>query len=130
MKIDSMTMRDAMTGELIWETQTVPNEFVAYIPKKILNCQAVSREIVFSSEDLLKDLSVTQSIRFLNEEIEVWNFKFGFVIPHSRNTWQQQIVADPYPIPSDELTGNLVIISEFKDGENVLLTNEATIHYV
>ncbi len=52
-RLNWMNLRDADTGKILWqgnEDLSVPDtEHEARVPKKILKCRAVSREINFSS---------------------------------------------------------------------------------
>jgi hypothetical protein len=53
-KILSMNMSDAHSGEVLWESgnwegKDFEREVNAYVPKRILACKAVSREITFAS---------------------------------------------------------------------------------
>jgi retinal rod rhodopsin-sensitive cGMP 3',5'-cyclic phosphodiesterase subunit delta len=92
------------------------------VPKQILNCRAVSREINFSSIEPLENFRLEQKVLFkvsvyinlivlfLEAELDIgifvinflqgraleeWTFDFGFVIPNSTNTWQSIIEAAP-----------------------------------
>ena len=100
-KINWMNMRDGETGELMWESgnwgaSMWEKEIKARIPAEILQCNAVSREINFSSTELMEKFKLEQKIFFQGCCIEEWFFDFGFVIPGSTNSWQQIIeAADP-----------------------------------
>ena len=109
-RIVAMNMRDGATGRMIWESGTWGADmFVAEmkenIPKDILLCRQVSREINFSSVEQLGKFRIEQRIYFQGQCIEQWFFTFGFVIPGSTNTWQQTIEAAPPEemIPADVL---------------------------
>jgi len=109
-KIVAMNMRDGATGRMIWESASWGSDmFVAEmkenIPKDILQCRQVSREINFSSVEQLSKFRIEQRIYFQGQCIEQWFFTFGFVIPGSTNTWQQTIEAAPPEemIPADVL---------------------------
>jgi retinal rod rhodopsin-sensitive cGMP 3',5'-cyclic phosphodiesterase subunit delta len=98
-KLNWMNLRDAETGKVLWqsyENLSLPGvEHEARVPKKILKCRQVAREINFSSEEELKNLKLQQNVYFNNKLIEEWFFEFGFVIPSSTNTWQSVIEAAP-----------------------------------
>lgn len=86
-------------------------EHEARVPKRILKCRAVSREINFSSQEEMKQFRLEQRVFFKGTVIEglplvlfnekrfqvnlEWAFSFGFVIPGSTNTWQSLIEAAP-----------------------------------
>ena len=126
----SMTMSNAYTKEVLWQedglTENHKTEeldgfvassllshflslflflffaLIAYIPAKILDCEAVNRSITFHSSLERSQLSLIQSVylempgRSPGDEdelvlLEEWVFDFGFVIPNSTNTWDQVI---------------------------------------
>eukprot|EP00600_Ochromonadales_sp_CCMP1393_P012507 CAMPEP_0175004842 /NCGR_PEP_ID=MMETSP0005-20121125/4985_1 /TAXON_ID=420556 /ORGANISM="Ochromonas sp., Strain CCMP1393" /LENGTH=244 /DNA_ID=CAMNT_0016260027 /DNA_START=3 /DNA_END=737 /DNA_ORIENTATION=- len=136
--INSMNMRDATNGRLMWRsTNWDPNEMFVHevqeqITKDILQCRAVSREIVFSSALRMDNFRLEQRVYFHGNCIEQWFFKFGCVIPGSVNTWQQTIDAAPPSemIPAEELSGNVVFETSFYDGEEFLCKNSVRIFYV
>ena len=92
------------------------------IPKEVLKCKAISREITFHSEEQLDGFRLQQRVYFMGTCIEgidlffsrltivfpfvftcllvptglfqsEWFFAFGFVMPNSTNSWQQTIDA-------------------------------------
>ena len=95
-----MNMRDASTGEMLWEMNSWPSdwhvaEIQARVPARILQCAAVSRELTFSSVEKVANLRCEHRV-YLDgapDPIEVWDFDFGFVMPGSRNTWQTTVEA-------------------------------------
>merc|ERR1711997_691450 len=111
-----MNLRDADTGKILWQGNddlSVPeSEHEARVPKKILKCRAVSREINFSSVEPME--------------------KFGFVIPSSTNTWQSLIEAAPESqmMPARVLNGNVVIVTTFYEGEQEISTSKIRLYYV
>mmetsp|Transcript_28497 Transcript_28497/g.32604 ORF Transcript_28497/g.32604 Transcript_28497/m.32604 type:complete len:155 (+) Transcript_28497:37-501(+) len=134
-KINWMNMRDAENGKLIWESKnwdTTSGELEARIPSEILKCRAVSREINFSSRELMNKFRLEQKILFQGQPIEEWDFDFGFVIPNSTNTWQQSIEADDEEkmLPAELLSGNLVIETHFYDEDLVVSESKVRIFYV
>lgn len=136
--INCITMSDGDTGEKIWYTDDCQNflnaskELKAYIPSKILKCRSVAREVNFSSKEAIKKLRLEQSIIFDDVETEFFEFKFGFVIPGSTNTWQQTIDADePEKMMAAEiLSGHLVVLTKFYDGDNFLCSSSIRIFYI
>ncbi|MEQ2316883.1 hypothetical protein AMECASPLE_036940, partial [Ameca splendens] len=78
----------------------------ARVPKKILKCKAVSRELNFSSTEQLEKFRLEQKVFFKGQCLEEWFFEFGFVIPNSTNTWQSLIEAAPESqmMPANVLT--------------------------
>lgn len=82
-------------GSLL-DYRSVPDiEHEARVPKKILRCRAVSREINFSSAEPMERFRLEQKVLFKGRCLEEWFFEFGFVIPSSTNTWQSLIQAAP-----------------------------------
>ncbi|XP_074860005.1 retinal rod rhodopsin-sensitive cGMP 3',5'-cyclic phosphodiesterase subunit delta isoform X2 [Carettochelys insculpta] len=105
-----MNLRDAETGKILWqgtEDLSVPGvEHEARVPKKILKCKAVSRELNFSSAEQMEKFRLEQKVYFKGQCLEEWFFEFGFVIPNSTNTWQSLIEAAPESqmMPANVLT--------------------------
>jgi retinal rod rhodopsin-sensitive cGMP 3',5'-cyclic phosphodiesterase subunit delta len=58
-----------------------------------------------------------------------WNFKFGFVIPNSTNSWQQVIEAADEMMPAEVLSGNITIHTTFYDGENLIASSSVLLYY-
>uniref|UniRef100_A0A8D2ZXE8 Retinal rod rhodopsin-sensitive cGMP 3',5'-cyclic phosphodiesterase subunit delta n=1 Tax=Scophthalmus maximus TaxID=52904 RepID=A0A8D2ZXE8_SCOMX len=122
-KLNWMNLRDAETGKVLWqgtEDLSVPGvEHEARVPKKILKCKAVSRELNFSSSEKLEKFRLEQKVFFKGQCLEEWFFEFGFVIPNSTNTWQSLIEAAPESqmMPANVLTGNVIIETKFYDDD-------------
>ena len=137
-RIISMNMRDAIGGGVIWqqdhfdEKDMFSSEMVERIPKSILACKAVSREIIFSSAEALSELKLEQRVFYCGSCIEQWFFTFGYVIPGSTNSWQQVIEAAPpdQMLPAEALSGNLTFETAFYDGKSLMGKNLVRIIYV
>jgi len=136
LRIKSMNMRDAKNGRLIWQSDDwgddmFEREMVAHIPREILECRAVSREIIFSSKSSLDKFRLEQRVFFNGVCIEEWFFAFGFVIPGSTNTWQQiiQAASPDKIIPADLLSGNVTFETSFYDDKMFLCKNLVRIFY-
>ena len=137
-KINWMNMGDAKTSQILWNCDNCINfhdsseEIIAQIPKKILKCKLASREINFSSLEKISKLRLVQYINFNDEITEVFEFKFGFVIPGSTNTWQQTIetVDQKDMIPAEVLSGNLVVFTEFLDDDKIICSSKIRIFYI
>ncbi|KAK6621676.1 Retinal rod rhodopsin-sensitive cGMP 3',5'-cyclic phosphodiesterase subunit delta [Polyplax serrata] len=131
-----MNLRDVDTGKILWqgnEDLSIPDvEHEARVPKKILKCRAVSREINFSSVEEMKKFRLEQKILFKNRCLEEWFFEFGFVIPNSTNTWQSLIEAAPESqmMPANVLNGNVVIETKFFDDDLLVCTSRVRLYYV
>merc|ERR1719242_2034206 len=110
-----------------WDTNS--DETEAQVPREILKCRQVSREINFSSQEVMSSLRLLQRVIFKGEHLEEWNFSFGFVIPNSTNTWQQTIEAaeEEEMIPAELLSGNIVIETTFFDGDAVIVSQKVRI---
>ena len=90
-------------------------------PKSMLTCSELSRELVFSSKEAIRDFSLLQKIFLHGQEIEHLFFKFGFVIPGSTNSWDQVIHSDQGAmIPAEVLSGNLVVETLFMSGDHII----------
>ncbi|KAF6777867.1 hypothetical protein AHF37_02638 [Paragonimus kellicotti] len=135
-KLNWMNLRDADAGTILWqscEDFSVPGqEHKAFVPKKILKCKSISREINFSSVEVLKNFWLQQKVFFNGNQIEDWTFEFGFVIPGSTNTWQSLIQADTSDrmIPAKLLSGNVIIVTSFYDDDLLVSKSSVRIFYV
>lgn len=60
-----------------------------------------------------------------------WDFNFGFVIPGSTNHWQQVILAAEKSrmLPAAQLSGNLVVVTVFYDGDFVVGRSRVRVFY-
>ncbi|XP_028393973.1 retinal rod rhodopsin-sensitive cGMP 3',5'-cyclic phosphodiesterase subunit delta-like [Dendronephthya gigantea] len=135
-KLNWINFRDAENGKIIWQgsedLSSPETEHEARVPKKILKCRAVSREINFSSNEEMKQFRLEQKVLFKGKCLEEWFFDFGFVIPSSTNTWQSLIEAAPEDqmMPSSVLNGNVVIETKFYDGNLLVSTSKVRIFYI
>jgi retinal rod rhodopsin-sensitive cGMP 3',5'-cyclic phosphodiesterase subunit delta len=131
-----MNLRDATSGKILWQGSddlSVPDvEHEARVPKKILKCKAVSREVNFSSKEQMNKLRLEQRVLFKGKCLEEWLFEFGFVIPDSTNTWQSLIEAAPegQMMPANVLNGNVVIETKFFDDKLLVSTSRVRLYYV
>ena len=125
-KINSMTMRDAANGRVFWTCELWDKEVLEKtetLPKDLLKCRTVTREINFSSVEEIRDFRLTQRVWLESHVIEEWNFQFGFVIPHSTNSWQQTIeAASPAEMLPVEVINEKVVI------ETLFLVKNKIIH--
>eukprot|EP00727_Mastigamoeba_balamuthi_P009242 m51a1_g4940 putative retinal rod rhodopsin-sensitive cgmp 3 -cyclic phosphodiesterase subunit delta (155) ;mRNA; r:302676-303274 len=131
----SMNLTDAERGNVVWQssdwgTDVFSKVKVAKVPKSILQCKAVSREIEFSSAEAMQALRVVQRVFLHSACIEQWDFSFGFVIPGSTNTWQSTIEAAAEMLPAEVLSGNTSIETSFYDGDMFLAKSVVVLHYV
>lgn len=131
-----MKIKDHDSGNVLWEGKedlSLPDiEHEARIPKSLLNCRAVSREINFSSVEPMEKFRIEQKVLFKGRCIEEWRFEFGFVIPNSTNTWENTIDAAPESemMPANILNGNVVIETKFFDDDFLVSTSHVRIYYV
>lgn len=135
-RLNWMNLRDADSGKVLWQGDedltAADKEHEARVPKKILKCKSISREINFSSEQEMKRFRLEQRVFFKGNCLEEWFFEFGYVIPGSTNTWQNLIEAAPAEqmIPSSVLNGNVVIETAFYDGNDEVSRSKVRIYYV
>lgn len=135
-KLNWMNLRDGDSGKIMWqgnEDLSVPGqEHEARVPKRILKCKTVSREINFSSKEVMQKFKLEQRVMFKGKCLEEWFFDFGFVIPDSTNTWQSIIEAAPAEqmMPANVLSGNVVIETKFYDGELLVSTSKVRVFYI
>jgi len=134
-KINSMNMRDAETGKIVWEQEKWDNAFdeemEIHIPASILRLKAVSREMNFSCRECLSDFNLIQHVQLHGQTLEEWKFHFGFVIPGSTNSWQCVIesAGASNMIPTSVLSGNVVIETKFLDGDMMVCTTRIRVFY-
>ncbi len=105
-------------------------EMTERVPKQILQCRAVARDICFSSLHAIHKFRLLTKVIFRGNCIEEWNFNFGFVIPGSVNTWQQVIEAAPSMIPAEQLSGHVIFETHFYDGDVFLCKSSVRLYYV
>lgn len=135
-QVNWMNLRDADTGKILWQgnddLSQPGEEHEARVPKKILKCRAVSREINFSSVEPMEKFRLEQRVLYRGRCLEEWHFEFGFVIPNSNNTWQSLIEAAPESqmMPARVLNGNVVIETKFFDGDLEVSTSTVRLYYV
>ncbi|CAK9296013.1 unnamed protein product [Gordionus sp. m RMFG-2023] len=134
-KLNWMNLRDSDSGKILWQENddiSKPGvEHMAKIPKKILRCKAISRELNFFSAESMEKFRLEQKVLFNGICLENWYFEFGFVIPGSTNTWQSLIEAAPESqmIPANLLNGNVVIETNFYDGDDLISTSKVRLYY-
>ncbi|CAK1551649.1 unnamed protein product [Leptosia nina] len=135
-QINWMNLRDADTGKILWqhnEDMSNPDiEHEARVPKRILKCRVVSREMNFSSVESMERFRLEQKVLFKGRCLEEWFFEFGYVIPNSTNTWQSIIESAPESqmMPANVLNGNVVIETKFFDGDLLITTSRVRLFYV
>ncbi|XP_020617005.1 retinal rod rhodopsin-sensitive cGMP 3',5'-cyclic phosphodiesterase subunit delta-like [Orbicella faveolata] len=83
-KLNWMNLRDADSGKVLWQGSddlSVPDqEHEARVPKKILKCKAVSRELNFSSEQEMTKFRLEQKVLFKGKCLEGKKVKFAYFI--------------------------------------------------
>jgi len=136
LQINWMNMKDASTGRLMWRSANWGPDIYEYeksehLPKAILQCRSVSREINFSSRHELRSFHIEQYVYLHGHCIEQWSFHFGFVMPGSTNTWQQVIAAAAPDQMLDPtlLSGNVTFETHFFDGDRALCKSVVRLHY-
>ncbi|KAL6734625.1 hypothetical protein Aduo_005147 [Ancylostoma duodenale] len=134
-KLNWMNLRDAENGRVLWqstEDMADPNQVhEAHVPKSILKCRTVSREINFTSTEKIDKFRLEQRVFLKENIIEEWFFEFGFVIPDSTNTWQTLIEAAPESqmLPASLLSGNVVVETLFYDDDLLVSTSKVRLFY-
>ncbi|KAJ0179216.1 hypothetical protein K1T71_004928 [Dendrolimus kikuchii] len=135
-QVNWMNLRDADTGKILWQhNEDLSNpdtEHEARVPKRILKCRVVSREMNFSSVEPMDRFRLEQKVLFKGRCLEEWFFEFGFVIENSTNTWQSIIESAPESqmMPAHVLNGNVVIETKFFDGDLLITTSRVRLFYV
>jgi len=135
-QVNWMNLRDADDGKILWqgnEDLSLPEtEHEARVPKSILKCRAISREINFTSAEPMEKFRLEQRVLFKGRCLEEWAFDFGYVIPNSTNTWQSIIEAAPESqmMPANVLNGNVIIETQFFDDDLLVSTSKVRLYYV
>ncbi|XP_043215417.1 retinal rod rhodopsin-sensitive cGMP 3',5'-cyclic phosphodiesterase subunit delta-like [Amphibalanus amphitrite] len=135
-QVNWMNLRDADDGKILWqgnEDLSLPDvEHKARVPKTILKCRAISREINFTSAESMERFRLEQRVLFKGRCLEEWSFDFGYVIPNSTNTWQSVIEAAPESqmMPANVLNGNVIIETQFFDDDLLVSTSQVRLFYV
>uniref|UniRef100_A0AC35G9K6 Phosphodiesterase delta-like protein n=1 Tax=Panagrolaimus sp. PS1159 TaxID=55785 RepID=A0AC35G9K6_9BILA len=135
-KLNWMNLRDAETGRVLWQSdENLANPekiHEARIPKSILKCKSISREINFTSQQQIEKFRLEQRVYLKDNIIEEWIFEFGFVMPDSTNSWQNSIEAAPKAqmLPASLLSGNIVIETSFYDSDMLVSTSRVRLFYI
>lgn len=135
-KLNWMNLRDADSGDIFWEDNTdlskPDKEHEARVPKSILKCRAVSREINFTSAEPIEKFRLEQRVFFKGRCLEEWFFEFGYVMANSTNTWQSLIEAAPESqmMPANVLNGNVIIETKFYDDDLLVSTTRVRLYYI
>ncbi len=132
-KINWMKMKDGTKGNTLWECKNWDIDLktkTEKLPKEILQCKEVVREINFSSIEKITNLECVQNFYLKGELVESSRFVFGFVIPNSTNNWEQVIEARDEMIPYQILSGNLIVETIFLHNGILISKNNVLIYYV
>lgn len=134
-KINFLKMKDGENGKCLWEKNDFNLEEVEKneeLPKELLKCKVIVREINFTSKEKIEDLELIQNFYLLGELIESSRFYFGFVIPKSTNSWEQIVEAknEDEMLTPELLSGNLTVEIMFLSKGEVIVRNSIIIYYV
>ena len=150
LRILEMSMRDATSVTPLWHSTAFDREdydsisglqpamcfrvreMNESVPKHILSCRSICREIKFSSVEEITRFRLQQRVYLHGTCLEQWGFNFGFVMPGSTNSWQQIIeaAAPEKMIPAAVLSGNVTFETSFYDGDEFLCKNTVRLFYV
>ncbi|KAI3386517.1 hypothetical protein SNEBB_006051 [Seison nebaliae] len=134
--LNLMILRNVDSGQVLWQStqdfSLTDVEHEARIPKSILKCRTVSREVNFTSKRKMNHFRLEQRVFFKESCVEEWFMSFGFVIPGSTNTWQSTLeaAAPNQMIPASLLSGNVVIETKFFDDKEEISCSRVRIFYV
>mmetsp|Transcript_19912 Transcript_19912/g.27769 ORF Transcript_19912/g.27769 Transcript_19912/m.27769 type:complete len:195 (+) Transcript_19912:16-600(+) len=134
-KIVHMDMTDVESGDILWQSTDWNDIFTAekeiVLPKKVHETKTVSRTMKFSTKEAIQSLRLVQKVLLHGQVLEVWNFKFGFAIPNSTNSWQCVIesAGDDKMIPIHILSGNIKIETQFFDDESLIAKSTLRVLY-
>ena len=130
--INFMKMKDGSQGKVLWQCNEwdIHAEYrEEHLPKEILECKEVVREINFSSKESIEQLELIQNYYIKDELVESSRFYFGFVIPNSTNNWDQTVEAKEEMIPCHILSGNLLVETIFLSGDYLISKSNILIYY-
>eukprot|EP01063_Lacrimia_lanifica_P041459 TRINITY_DN9684_c0_g2_i1.p1 TRINITY_DN9684_c0_g2~~TRINITY_DN9684_c0_g2_i1.p1 ORF type:complete len:153 (+),score=49.80 TRINITY_DN9684_c0_g2_i1:114-572(+) len=127
-----MSYSDEETGQELWRenwkgTDPFAQETTSVIPVDVVERAVLTRTLSFSSEFELRDLRIEQTVLVHGQQVEQWDFTFGFVIPQSTNSWTSTIKAATDMIPPEDLSGHMVIQSVFCDAAVPLATQRTRV---
>ena len=135
-KLVSIKMKNSETGKVAWTSKDWTGDFFskveeAHLPKEMLSFPAVGRELVFSTEEAIKDFRIQQDVLVHGKIIEKWNYKFGFVIPGSENSWETIVEAagEGKMLPAEFLSGNMYILTSFYAGNLFISKSVVKVFY-
>jgi retinal rod rhodopsin-sensitive cGMP 3',5'-cyclic phosphodiesterase subunit delta len=104
-------------------------EMEAHLPATTLACATVARQVVFSSRHLMRHFFMVQRVFVGEHPVEHHEFDFGFVMPGSTNTFERIVDADEEMLPLDQLSGNLVVETQFWDKDVFLASCVVRVFY-
>ncbi|OHS93881.1 GMP-PDE, delta subunit family protein [Tritrichomonas foetus] len=135
-RLISLTVKNSETGEKAWKsvdwgTDVFTAVKEAHLPARMLSFPAVGREIVFSTNEVIRDFRISQDIFVHGKQIEQWNYDFGFVMPGSENSWETivQAAGEGKMLPAEFLSGNMYIVTNFYSGDLFIARNVVRIFY-
>ena len=135
-KLISLTLKNYSNGKVAWTSKDWTDDVFsavkdAHLPKEMLGYPAVGREIVFSTEEAIKEFRIQQDILVHGQNIEQWNYKFGFVIPGSENSWETIVEAagEGNMLPAEYLSGNMYILTSFYAGNLFISRSVVRVFY-
>ena len=135
-KFISLTVKNSETGEVAWKSENWGNEVFTQVmdvhfPKKMLSFPAVGREIVFSTEEVIKDFRIEQRFLVHGSLVEQFDYKFGFVIPGSESSWETIVEAagEGKMLPAEFLSGNMLILTTFYSGSLMISRSVIKVYY-
>lgn len=129
-------MRNGDTGAVVWRAANLgaddlfAGQLEAVLPASLLRAGSVMRSITFSSREVMKDFYMVQRMFLAGQLLEEEEFSFGFVIPGSTNTLEQEVEADGEAgtLPAEVLSGNLLVQTQFFD--KAVLVGSAVVRVV
>jgi retinal rod rhodopsin-sensitive cGMP 3',5'-cyclic phosphodiesterase subunit delta len=131
-----LTLKNAETGQKAWASDDWAGDVFttvkeAHLPAAMLTFPAVGREIVFSTVQPIRDFRIEQQVLLQGRPIEQWNYKFGFVIPGSENSWETIVEAagEGKMLPASLLSGNMYIVTSFFAGQLFISRSVVRVFY-
>ncbi|KAH0793005.1 Retinal rod rhodopsin-sensitive cGMP 3',5'-cyclic phosphodiesterase subunit delta [Histomonas meleagridis] len=132
----SLTIKNSETGEKVWSSNNWADDVFttvkeAHLPARLLSFKAVGREIVFSTKEAIKDFRIEQNVLIHGTHAEEWDYKFGFVMPESENSWETIVEAagEGKMLPAEYLSGNMFIVTSFYSGDLFISRSVVQVFY-
>ncbi|KAJ9435940.1 Phosphodiesterase delta-like protein [Diplonema papillatum] len=135
-RINWVAFSDEETGEELWRADWAGNadvfasEISVDIPTRVVSCPLLMRTINFSSSRQFNNFRMIQRVMVGDHLLESYGFNIGFVIPDSTNSWSSTFSAAGDMVPPAQLSGKMVIHSDFHEGDALIASQRTRCFFV